>query len=313
MRVLVTGCGGFVGPWLTRQLVAHGHVVIGTALEAAHAELVEGGALIAADLRSQQQVDALVKGARADACIHLAGMSHVGESWQFAADAIEANATVAVRIAKALDATGARRFVQVSTSEVYGIVKPDALPLSESSPVRPANPYAAAKLAGEEMLRVLAPTMKMTVTVARPFSHTGPGQTTKFVCPSFARQVALVARGELDQITHGDLSARRDFSDVRDVCHAYRLLLDDSCAGGTFNIASGKSHAISEVLEILLDLAGLPYTRARLDESLLRPIELPELRGDATALRTATGWAPRHELKETLSDLLSHFSHGGSI
>ncbi len=313
MRVLVTGCGGFVGPWLTRELVAHGHVVVGTALDATPAELVEGGVLLAADLRVQSEVDAIVKNARADACIHLAGMSHVGDSWQFAADAIDANATVAVRVAKALDVAGTRRFVQISTSEVYGIVKPEALPLTESSPLRPANPYAAAKLAGEEMLRVLAPTMQMSITIARPFSHTGPGQITKFVCPSFAEQVARVMRGELDEIAHGDLSAKRDFSDVRDVCAAYRLLLDDSCAGRTVNIASGKSYAISEVLAMLLELAGLPETRARLDPARLRPIELPELRGDASPLHAATGWTPRHALRDTLADLLKHFSHGGSI
>ena len=312
MRVLVTGCGGFVGPWLARELVEHGHVVVGTALDATPADHVEGGALIAADLRSQREVDDLAKAARAEACIHLAGMSHVGESWKHAADAIDANATVAVRVAKALDAVGTRRFVQVSTSEVYGIVTPDALPLTESSPLRPANPYAAAKLAGEEMLRIIAPTMKMSITIARPFSHTGPGQTTKFVCPSFAEQVAQVKRGELDVIAHGDLSARRDFSDVRDVCAAYCLLLDDACAGRTFNIASGTSHAISDVLAMLLDLAGLPDTKARLDPARLRPIELPELRGDASALREAIGWTPRFALRDTLANLLRHFSHGGS-
>lgn len=311
MRILVTGCAGFVGPWLVAELVRAGHTVVGTALHEAPAEGVEGGRLIAADLLDEGDARAVADHARADACIHLAGWSHVGDSWLDPAAALEANALAGVRTAQALARAGTRRLVFVGTSEVYGIVSPEELPLREESPLRPANPYAASKLAAEEMLRVLAKPGGLSLTIARPFSHTGPGQTTKFVCPAFAEQVARVARGEQDAILHGDLSPRRDFLDVRDVVRAYRLIAEGDFAGRVFNIASGRSVAIGDVLAKLLSLAGLPGTTARVDPARLRPVDLPELRGSHDALRSATGWEPAIPFERTLADLLAHFGGAG--
>lgn len=307
MRILVTGCAGFVGPWLVAELVRAGHVVVGTALHEAPAEGVEGGRLIAANLLDEGDASAVAGHARADACIHLAGWSHVGDSWLDPAAALEANALAGVRTALALARAGTRRLVFVGTSEVYGIVGPSELPLHEGSPLRPANPYAASKLAAEEMLRVLARPRGLSLTIARPFSHTGPGQTTKFVCPAFAEQVARAARGELDAILHGDLSPRRDFLDVRDVVRAYRLIAEADLPDRTLNIASGRSIPVGEVLQRLLALAGLPPAVARLDPARLRPVDLPELRGSHDALTAATGWVPEVPFGRTLADLLEHF------
>jgi len=297
-----------VGPWLARELASAGHTVVGTALDEAPGDAIEGGTLIAANLLSSADVDRLLAIAKADACIHLAGLSHVGDSWQDPAGALEANAVATMRLATACARAGTKRFLFVSTSEVYGIVTPEELPLRESSPTKPANPYAASKLAAERMLALVAPHAGLEVVVARPFSHTGAGQSPKFVCPGFAEQVARVKRGELDTIRHGDLSPKRDFLDVRDVVRAYRLLIEGGFAGRTFNVASGVSTPIGAVLATLLEMAGLPATVAEVDPARIRPVELPELRGDYAALRAATGWGATIPLRDTLASLLEHFA-----
>lgn len=306
MRILVTGAAGFVGPWLVRELAAHGHVVIASAMDPVELREAEGGLCIAADLTDSAEVFALVNQARAEAVIHLAGWSHVGESWAQPGAAIRSNIEATATLFDTWAATGtARRFLFVSTSEVYGVVKPEALPLNERSPIAPVTPYAATKLAAEQMLRVLSARRAAAVTIARPFSHTGPGQSPRFICPGFAEQVAQVEEGVLDRIRHGDLSPRRDFLDVRDVVRAYRLIVEGDYGAQTFNIASGIAVPMQQVLDTLCELGGVDPSIAELDHARLRPVEVPVLQGDSTLLKEATGWVPGYSLRETLADILA--------
>ena len=154
---------------------------------------------------------------------------------------------------------------------------------------------------------LLAAQSPLDVTIARPFNHLGPGQDTRFAIPSFCSQIANIERGaQPPRIEVGNLSARRDFSDVRDVVDAYRMLLDPGGPRGPFNIASGESHAVGEILDRLLALARVPI-EVTVDESRLRPSDVPGLCGDATRLRRALDWVPSHPLERTLTDTLEYY------
>lgn len=307
MRVLVTGANGFVGPWLTAELAAHGHTVVATGMVGGIMPHAEHGRLVPADLTDPSAVDSLLASAKPNAIVHLAGMSHVPDCWERPAEALETNTVATTRLFASAARHGARRFLMVSSSDVYGIVRPEELPLRETSPLRPASPYAVTKLASEFMLQSLSRTHPLELVIARAFTHTGPGQTTRFVCPSFAEQVARVADGLAEEVRHGDLSARRDILDVRDVVRAYRMMLEAPVAGRIFNVCRGESVPMSEVLAQLMRLAHVHPEHARLDAARLRPVDLPELRGAPDALREATGWAPEIPLAQTLAELLATF------
>ncbi|MGH9058230.1 MAG: GDP-mannose 4,6-dehydratase [Acidimicrobiales bacterium] len=289
--MLVTGSDGFVGAWLMAHLAANGD----------HA----AGLDPAIDITDAAAVRAAVVAARPEAICHLAAQASVGVSWGDGGRTYEINTLGAVRL---LDAAAAcpepPRVLIVSSSEVYGMVRPEDLPLGEDRPLRPASPYAASKAAAEMVGLQAWLGGGVPVVRVRPFNHTGPGQRADFVVPSLARQLAEAARSGARSIQVGNLSARRDLTDVRDVVRAYRLLLSHGEPGEVYNVCRGASLAIQEVLERLRHLAGsqLPIV---VDPARVRPVDLPDLRGDPSRLRAATGWEPEIDLDRTLADVLA--------
>ena len=194
----------------------------------------------------------------------------------------------------------------ISSAEVYGIVTPDELPLSETSQVRPASPYAASKAAAEQVALQAARGFGQRVLVARPFNHVGPGQAPAFAVPALAKRIVDAQAAGATTLTVGTLTTRRDFTDVRDVVVAYRLLVEKGAAGEVYNVASGVDVSIAEIAESLLTLAGADLEFVE-DPALIRPVDVPVLRGDAGRIREATGWSPRIPLKATLADVLESF------
>jgi GDP-4-dehydro-6-deoxy-D-mannose reductase len=190
---------------------------------------------------------------------------------------------------------------------VYGQVTPDELPLGEDHPFRPASPYAVSK-ASAELLGLQAWLGRgLEVVRVRPFNHTGPGQAPDYVVPSLARQVAEAVRSGAAQLSVGNLAARRDLTDVRDVVRAYRLLLDAGRPGEVYNVCRGESVVIEDVARRLLVLAGVDLPLV-VDPAQMRPVDLPDLRGDPTRLHAATGWTPAIGLDQTLGDVLASFT-----
>jgi GDP-4-dehydro-6-deoxy-D-mannose reductase len=277
--ILVTGAQGFVGRHLLAELGDRAHPL--------EADVTDGSALAGE-----------IAGHAAEAIIHLAALSSVADSWADAAETWRVNVLGTVNV---LAAAADARVLVVSTSEVYG--RADEIPTPESAPVRPVSPYAASKAAAE-IAAAQARDAGTDVVVARPFQHEGPGRDERFAVGSWATQIARAEEAGGGTVRVGDLSAKRDITDVRDVCRAYALLLDRSVPADTYNVASGRAVEMGEVLDKLIGLAAVPI-EVEQDPARARPADVPELGGDTTRLRTATGWEPAISLDQTLADTLA--------
>lgn len=312
-RLLITGADGFVGRWLTREALREGWqviAVIGPAgtppslwLSAAEARAVthlEADFTDAADLQ-------LVGRQAADAVIHLAAMASGAQARNDPDGAMLVNATGSAKLIDAIDESGNRpRFLFVSSGEVYGAGHPG--PIAEETPTAPVSPYAISKEAAERAVLRSAEESALPVIIARPFPHTGPGQSTDYVLPAFAaRLLAARASGELE-IPVGNLDVVRDFLDVRDVVRAYLLLLEHGRPATCYNVASGTGQHLEACFNRLAELVGVA-ARPVPDPALSRPADIAVLVGDPSRLQSATGWTPEFTFDRTLQDLVNAQAH----
>ncbi len=214
------------------------------------------------------------------------------------------NAVGTVNLVEALlEASPSARLLLVSTGEVYG--RPEELPTTENGPTAPISPYGASKVAAEVACEQAARSKGLELVVARAFQHEGPGRDVRFAIGSWTRQIAELELRGGGELLVGDLSAERDITDVRDVCRAYRLLLDPAVAPGTYNVASGRKVGLAEIVGLLRELAASPIEVVP-DPTRLRPADLPVVWGDASRLTAATGWKPEIPLQQTLADALDY-------
>ena len=291
-KALVTGASGFVGRHLVAHLQASGDDVVGVDRAAGGVDITDAAAL-----------ERLLAEVKPDVIYHLAGWADVGGSWKEPVQAFRVNAEGTLNVLCAATEAGVERVLAVSSADVYGIVSPSELPLTEDSPLRPASPYAASKVAADYLGLQAWLGRKLPVLRVRAFNHLGPGQTDKFVAPAFASRVARAELEGGDVLTVGDLSARRDFTDVRDVVRAYRLLVEHGEPGEVYNVCSGVDLAIQDIADQLVAQATVSL-RLEVDPDLLRPVELPVLRGSHDRLTRTTGWEPEIPISQTLTDLL---------
>jgi GDP-4-dehydro-6-deoxy-D-mannose reductase len=294
VRSLITGGQGFVGHWLADHLRDLGDEVIAIDREV---EITDPTALLKA-----------MSAAGPDAVYHLAALTHVGQSWDDPLQVLEVNimGTAAV-LAAARQCGSDPRILVTSSAEVYGsVTDPGQLPLHEGSPTAPLTPYAASKLAAEAVVAQAYLGHGQHVITVRPFNHIGPGQTPNFAVPALARRIVDADRRGSATIPVGNLSARRDFTDVRDVVRAYRLLVESGQPGEIYNVCSGRDVSIRDIADGLLELAGTTL-EFEVDPTLVRPVEVPVLRGDPTRLVEATGWTPEVPLDRTLADVLAYW------
>lgn len=298
MRSLITGGHGFVGTWLAEHLRAEGDLVVQIDREV---EVTDADAVLVA-----------LTEASPDAVYHLAALTHVGQSWDDPLRVLAVNVLGTGAVLAAARRCGTDPAVLVTSSaEVYGAVTdPSRLPLTERSPTAPLTPYAASKLAAEALVAQAHLGHGQRVITVRPFNHIGPGQSPEFAVPALAGRIVDAARTGAAAIPVGNLSARRDFTDVRDVVRAYRLLVEAGEPGGVYNVCSGRDVSIQEIADRLCDLAG-STVELETDPSLVRPVEVPVLRGDPTRLQQATGWKPELDLDLTLADVLEHTRRQG--
>ena len=291
MRALITGGKGFVGQWLSAHLKDRGDDVAIIDLET---DVADGAA-----------VRRVMSDVRPDAVYHLAAMTHVGDSWDQPSQVLRVNVLGTAEILAAARAIPELpRVLVVSSAEVYGVVGTDQLPLDEHTATLPASPYAASKLAAEAVALQAWRGYGQPVMVVRPFNHIGPGQSPNFFVPALAKRIVEARRAGAGSLPVGTLTTRRDFTDVRDVVVAYRRLIEAGEPGGVYNVCSGRDVAMAEVAHDLLRLAGADLELVT-DPALVRPVDVPRLRGDATLLRETTGWVPVIPLATTLADVLA--------
>jgi len=298
VKALITGAGGFVGPHLAAHLREVGDSV--TPLD-----LRRGP-----DLRDGPGWIRAVADAGPDVVYHLAGLSDVGGSWADPVTTFEINALGTVIVLEAARLAGTARVVVVSSADVYGLVAPEDLPLTEAHTLRPNSPYGASKQAAEAAALQYHRGHGLDVVVVRPFNHLGPGQSTRFAAPAFADQIAAaegsVAAGQGAGplvLRHGDLTPERDLTDVRDVVRAYRLLAERGVPGEVYNVCSGRSVSMRQVLDTLL-AASEAEVVTETDPALVRPVEVPVQQGSYAKLESATGWRPELAIDRTLGDVL---------
>lgn len=310
MRALVTGVNGFVGGHLVDHLHEQGDVVVGLSLTTTwppgREALARSVRLETCDLATVAVADLseLIARKQPEAIYHLAAQSNPQASLTDPWGTWSANLLGTLNLLEATRATGlSPRIVLVGTGVSYGNPAPEFLPVRESCPVRPNNPYAASKAAVDLLGIQNYLTHGMAVLMARPFNHSGPGQADLYALSSFAKQVAEVEAGRRDRIEVGNLNVVRDFTDARDIVRAYRLLVERGHAGEIYNIGSGRDVTLGAMLEVLQGLAKVPV-EVRVDPSRVRPVDQPRLLADATKLHTDTGWAPRYTIEQTLTDML---------
>ncbi len=302
MRTLITGASGFAGRYLVRACHAAGAEIVGVSRSGwMPAGCGQGRALDLADARA---VRALVAEIRPRVVYHLAALSSVGRSWEEPARTIQENVESSVSLLEALrlEAPDAR-VVWVSSCEVYGT--PAQLPVGEDAPINPANPYAVSKATGDMLAAVYADAHGLQILRARPFSHAGPGQKSIFLLSSLARQAAQARlRGdETVQIVTGNPETRRDFTDVRDIVRAYRLLADRA-EPGVYNVSSARSVSAAEQVALVGELMAPATIDHVIDPGRVRAHEVMELCGAHDRLTAATAWEPQIPLRQTMADTI---------
>ncbi|MEM6456071.1 MAG: GDP-mannose 4,6-dehydratase [Acidobacteriota bacterium] len=301
MRVLITGITGFLGRHLARHLVARGHDVRGFASSPPDDDALPPQVRTrVADLTDIDDVVAAVAWAAPQRIVHLGALSHVGTSWRRPGDYLRVNVAGTHNLLRAVEAWSGPpvRLLFASSAEVYGQVPPDAQPIAEDRPVDPRSPYAMTKASGELVARTAG------AVIVRLFNVVGPGQATTFALPSFAHQLATIALGENDDavLRVGDLSPRRDVTPVGDAVEGLRLALERGEGGTVYNLASGRAHSIRDLLDALIARSGVAAT-IEVDPERVRPVDIPQLCGDAGRLR-ALGWSPRADGLDAVLDAL---------
>jgi GDP-4-dehydro-6-deoxy-D-mannose reductase len=292
---LITGADGFVGRHLLAHLRATGDVATGVDREC--------------DVTDSKSVLDALENVRPDAIYHLAALTAVGASWS---NPVEYTRVNVLGTKNVLDAAHRvvpeARVVLVSSADVYGVVRAGDLPLVETFRVAPANPYASSKVEAEHVGHDAVRERAQHVLIARPFNHVGPGQSTDFVVPAIVNRLLRALADGDDEIVVGDLSTRRDFSDVRDVVRAYRLLVEHGKSGEVYNIASGVDVGLFDIAQRLV-AAIAPEVRLRTDESLIRPVEVPVSCGSYLKLKRATKWRASIALDTSLRDVIEEMRH----
>ncbi|MDQ0162546.1 GDP-mannose 4,6-dehydratase [Aeribacillus alveayuensis] len=303
MRILVTGASGFVGKWLVTELMDRGHEVIAAVRK--HNSFLKHVRQVRLDLLNYENVKSVLRLSKPDAIVHLAAQSMVKKAWENPSETIQVNVIGTTNLVQAVKdvVPPYAKIITVGSSEEYGLTAKSKMKLTEEDNCLPQNPYAISKLAAGQLAIQLAKKENLNVAHLRPFNHFGPGQREGFVVSDFASQLARLERSKGSTIFVGDLSAQRDFTDVRDIVDAYVKVIEKEVPTGIYNISSGKATPISEILNILLKHVHVPI-EVSIDSARFRPAEVPVFVGDSSKIRRLIGWEPKRKLEDSLIETL---------
>jgi GDP-4-dehydro-6-deoxy-D-mannose reductase len=311
MRILITGINGFVGGYLAEYLLAEGQDEvwgISRSNELALPILAGHVRLCKADLQDKTALGNALAQATPDIIFHLAGQPFVPESFRDPAGTLQTNILGALHLFQGMiELNLSARVVLIGTVEEYGHIRPEDLPVDEATPIRPTSPYGVSKVAQGLLGLQYHRSHKLDVVCLRPFTHIGPRQNERFVTAAFARQIACIEAGLQPPVVKvGNLSACRDFTDVRDIVRAYTLAALHGTAGEVYNIGSGRSTEIRSVLDMLIAASSCAVEVVP-DPTLMRPVDIPQMICDPALFHARTGWEPRIPLSQTISDILDYW------
>jgi len=311
LRALIMGIAGFAGSHLAEYLLAHTDLEVCGVVHRRDENIIhlrDRLTLFRGDLRDYESVLAILAQAKSDFVFHLAAQSSVSTSWQDPWATLESNIRSQLNVLQAVVDLGLSvNILVVGSNEEYGRVFPDELPIAETNPLRPDSPYGVSKVAQDLLGLQYHFSHSLHVVRVRPFNHIGPRQSERFVAPAFAKQIAEVEAGlKPPMVQVGNLEAKRDFTDVRDVVRAYWLILNEGEPGEVYNIGSGVPRSIRALLDILLSLSDVEIAIEQAP-SRLRPSDVPVSYCDFTKLRERTGWEPTIPFEESLRDVLDYW------
>lgn len=310
--VLVTGINGFVGSHLSDLLVDEGYQVSGIALTREVSNLLRIESQIdvwPGDIRNSRTVEQILLEVKPKYLYHLAGSAFVPDADTNPRSVYEINFCGTLNLLEAIRSTGLTpKILIVGSGEVYGHVPEDRLPVIEEYPLKPISPYGVTKACSDLLAYQYATTYQMDVIRVRPFNHIGPRQSEQFVCSSFAKQIVEIEKGLCKPVLHvGDLETRRDFTDVRDVVRAYRIILENARGGEVYNIGSNKAWKIWELVKILIGESRVKGIELQQQQVRVRPNDIPFMLCDASKLKKEFGWKPEIPMEQTLRDLLDYW------
>lgn len=308
MRALIIGAAGFVGPYLARHLADElGYEVYATKLENEKLE-IPGVNVVNLDILSEQQVDELFEAVKPEMIFHLAAQSSVAVSWKRPALTADINIKGGINVleaARKLDPTP--KMLMIGSSEEYGFVEERDNPVSEAQIVKPANVYAATKACQNMISQIYVKAYGMDIKMVRAFNHIGPNQLPQFVVADFCKQVAEIEAGKKEPvISVGNLAARRDFTDVRDIVRAYGMIALKGVPGETYNVGSGEAIRIEDILNLIIKCSERDI-KVVIDKDRFRPIDTPVVMADVSKLKAATGWERRISLETTIRETLDYW------
>lgn len=315
IKILITGATGFVGSHLAEYLVDkyNDNEFYGTYLSdksLKNLETIKNHInLTKIDLSNEKEVFELIEKIKPDIIYHLAAIASVADSFSSPKEQVINNISSQINVLEAMRKSNLEqsKLLVVSSAEVYGDISKDNLPIGEDTPFRPTNPYAVSKLTQDFLGLQYFLSYNLKTIRVRPFNHIGPRQSPGFVVAAFAKKIVEIEKGKGNGVlTVGNLEAKRDFTDVRDMVKAYDLAISKGTVGDVYNLGSGISYKISDILNMLLSLSKAKI-KVEVDKSLFRPIDNLDLVCDATKFKKLTGWEPKIEIDTTLKDTLDYW------
>lgn len=307
-KAMLIGAAGFVGKYLMQYLHDECNMEVHVTKlphEQIHNKSV---AVYDLDILKKEQIISLFYEVRPDYIYHLAAQSSVGLAWKDPCLTVDVNIKGSVNVMDAVRELYYKpRILLIGSGEEYGHIKDGETPITETNMIRPGNIYAATKVCQNMIGSIYAQAYDINIMMVRAFNHIGPNQEPMFVVADFCKQVAEIERGLRNPIIYvGNLQTKRDFTDVRDVVRAYKMLIEKGISGETYNVGSGHAISIQEILELIISLTDVPI-KIEIDSNKIRPVDIPIIEADTTKLRELTNWEPEISLRQTIEETLSYW------
>ena len=308
MKALVIGGGGFVGPYLVRHLTDDLGYEVTVTKTVKETLTMDNATVRNLDILDMEQIRTLLEEEKADYLFHLAAQSSVAYSWKNPTLTVDVNIKGCINLLEAIRLVEKKpRVLLIGSGEEYGHIKKDECPIIEDNVVRPGNIYAATKSCQNMLGRIYSDAYGLDIMMVRAFNHIGPNQTPMFVVADFCKQVADIEKGKQEPVINvGNLSAKRDFTDVRDVVKAYAKLVAGGKRGETYNVGTGHAIAIQDILNKIIAMSDEDI-EVKVDPAKLRPVDVPIIEPDISKIKKEVGWEPLIPLEQTLRETLEHW------